>query len=467
MAISFDLLLKNGHAVTPSGVVEADIAVNNGRIADIGRFEEASARETIDCKGLHILPGGIDTQVHFREPGLTHKEDLATGTLSAIAGGITTVFEMPNTDPLTITADALRDKLARARGRAYCDYAFFAGGCAENAHIVHALEKMQGCCGVKIFMGSSTGALLAAQDDVILKILQNGTRRVALHAEDEERLIARKHIATASGRVHDHPLWRDEDCALHAVRRAVTLARKAGRRIHLLHVTSAGEMAFLKDNKDIATVEITPQHLTLHAPDCYDRLGTKAQMNPPIRDKKHQDALWHALCTGVVDVLGSDHAPHTLEEKAKPYPASPSGMTGVQTLMPVMLTHVNAGRLSLERLVDLTAHGPQRIYNIARKGRLAAGYDADFCIVDMQREKTITAAWIKSKCGWTPFDGMKTKGWVQGTILRGLPLMWDDEILESAVHPHPPGLPVGFTELLTETNISHAPLTHVPHIDCC
>lgn len=443
MSEIFDLILKNGTIVTPGGVTETDIAVKDGRIADLGSFATAAAQETIDCSNLHVLPGVIDTQVHFREPGLTHKEDLSTGTLSAIAGGVTTVFEMPNTDPLTISFDTLHDKLHRAQGRAWCDYAFFVGGCAENAMDIGTLEMLPGCCGVKIFMGSSTGALLAAQDEVILSILKNGTRRVALHAEDEERLKSRKYIAEATHDVRDHPNWRDAETALKATQRAVKLAREAGRRIHLLHVTSADEMAFLAAHKDIATIETTPQHLTLSAPECYERLGTLAQMNPPIRDKHHQDALWRAVQTGVVDVLGSDHAPHTREEKAKQYPASPSGMTGVQTMLPVMLNHVHHGRLSLERLVDLLAHGPQRIYQINRKGRIAVGYDADFAIVDLKKSRAITNKWIQSKCGWSPFDGMSVTGWVQGTILRGKTVMWEDAILES-----PGGQAVTFAEVL-------------------
>lgn len=441
MTETFDLILKNGTAVTPAGVIGADIAVKQGKIAGIGKFD--AAKEIIDCKNLHILPGVIDTQVHFREPGLTHKEDLSTGTLSAIMGGVTTVFEMPNTDPLTITARDFADKMVRASEKAFCDYAFFMGGCAENAHELADLERMEGCCGVKVFMGSSTGSLLAAQDDVILKIMQHGSRRMALHAEDEERLKSRKHIAEKNHDVHDHPVWRDAETALIAVKRAVRLARIAGRKIHILHVTSADEMAFLRDNKDIATVETTPQHLTLFAPDCYDRLGTRAQMNPPIRDITHRDALWRAVTEGTVDVLGSDHAPHTLEEKAKEYPQSPSGMTGVQTMLPVMLDHMNAGRLSLLRLVDLFSHGPQRIYQIAGKGRIAAGYDADFAIVDLNREWTVTNKWIQSKCGWTPFDGMKLKGRVEGTILRGQVVMWDGQASES-----PKGTPARFADVL-------------------
>ncbi|MEZ0224143.1 MAG: dihydroorotase [Alphaproteobacteria bacterium] len=464
---SFDLILKNGRVVTPGGIVETDIAVRDGRIAEIGDVARAPAQEIIDCKGLHVLPGVIDTQVHFREPGLTHKEDLSTGTLSAIMGGVTTVFEMPNTDPLTITASTLHDKLHRAAEKAFCDYAFFMGGCAENAHIIGELEKLPGCCGVKIFMGSSTGALLAAQDEVILKIFQHGSRRVALHAEDEERLKSRKHIADTSHNVQDHPVWRDVECALKAVQRAVRLARQAGRKIHLLHVTSGDEMVFLKDHKDIATIETTPQHLTLSAPECYERLGRLAQMNPPIRDKKHTEMLWTAVRNGTVDVLGSDHAPHTLEEKAKEYPASPSGMTGVQTMLPVMLDHVNKGNLSLERLVDLLSHGPQRIYQISAKGRIAAGYDADFALVDLGRRETITNRWIKSRCGWTPFDGMGVTGWVQGTILRGRPVMWDGELTEAAKSRLGRGQPVKFADSLTSASIPDETDVIMPKIECC
>ncbi len=467
MSEDFDLILKGGQIATPGGIMEADIAVKAGRIADIGSLGSAKARDIIDCSNLHILPGVIDTHVHFREPGLTHKEDLSTGSLAALYGGATTIFEMPNTDPLTITGPALLDKLARAAEKAFCDYAFFVGGCAENTHILKQLELAEGCSGIKIFMGSSTGALLAARDEEIFRILQQGHRRVALHAEDEDRLVSRKHIVEASHNVHDHPVWRDGESALKAVKRAVALARLSGRRIHLLHVTSGDEMDFIKDHKDIATVETTPQHLTLYAEECYDRLGTRAQMNPPIRDKSNRERLWAAVQKGTVDTLGSDHAPHTLEEKAKQYPASPSGMTGVQTMLPVMLNHMNEGRLSLARVVDLLAHGPQRVYQIANKGRIALGYDADFAIVDLKRKKTITDKWIKSRCGWTPFDGMQVQGWVQGTVLRGEVVMWDDEITESARSRKSRGQPVRFQDLLTPaTNLPKDILTaHTP--DCC
>ena len=325
------------------------------------------------------------------------------------------------------------------------------------------LERLAGCSGVKVFMGSSTGALLAADDETVLKIMQSGTRRLCLHAEDEARLIARKHIAEGSADVKTHPEWRDAECALLAVKRAVALGRKSGRRLHFLHTTSAEEMAFLRAHKDIATIETTPQHLTLFAPDCYERLGTRAQMNPPIRTRAHRDALWAAINDGTVDTLGSDHAPHTLDEKAKTYPSSPSGMPGVQTMLPVMLDHVNAGRLSLMRLVDLLAHGPQRVYGICGKGRIAAGYDADFAIVDLKAARKITDRWIKSKCGWTPYDGMQVTGWCKGTVLRGKIVMWDDEITLKK----PAGQSVRFSETLIESIIEGAETVAPPVHSCC
>lgn len=463
---AFDLILKNGTVATPAGLIETDIAVTDGRIAGLGNFSHKAAREEIDCTGLTILPGIIDSHVHFREPGLTHKEDLSTGSLAAAFGGVTTVFEMPNTDPLTITARTHQEKLLMAHGNTFCDHAFFIGGCDANAHYLHELERLPGCSGIKVFMGSSTGALLAAEDETLLKIFKSGTRRIALHAEDETRLISRKHIVEQSRDVHDHPNWRDAECALLAVKRAVALGRETGRRLQFLHTTSGDEMAFLRDHKDIATVETTPQHLTLLAPDCYDRLGTRAQMNPPIRTKAHQDILWQAINDGTVDNLGSDHAPHTLEEKAKDYPASPSGMPGVQTMLPVMLTHVANGKLSLLRLVDLLCHGPQRIYQISNKGRIAAGYDADFAIVDLKAARTITDRWIKSKCGWTPFDGFKAKGWVIGTLLRGKVIVWEDEV-PARIAAQPPGKPVRFAENLIESTIKDEAEIIPPKLACC
>jgi len=441
MAQIFDLILRNGSAITSSGTVTIDIGIAHGRIAAIGSLGGASAAESFDATGLAVLPGLIDTQVHFREPGLEHKEDLATGTAGAALGGITAVFEMPNTKPTTTTPEALADKLARAKGRTWVDHAFFLGAAAENIEHLAEWEKLPGCAGIKVFMGSSTGSLLVADDATLARVLAAGSRRVAVHCEDEDRLTERRALIETGAHPRLHPDWRDVETALRATTRLLKLAEAAGRRVHVLHVTSAEEMALLKDHKDLATVETTPQHLTLAGPECYDQLGTYAQMNPPIRDARHRDALWQAVAEGVVDVLGSDHAPHTREEKAKPYPQSPSGMTGVQTLVPLMLDHVNAGRLTLERLVDLMAAGPARIYGIIGKGRIAAGYDADFTIVDLKAERTITNQWIASRCGWTPFDGVQVTGWPVATIVGGKMVMRDGELLGA-----PEGKPVRFFE---------------------
>jgi dihydroorotase len=439
---SFDLLIRGGIVATPNGIAAADIGVTGGRIAAIGALGNARAAEIFEARGLHVLPGVMDTQVHFREPGNEHKEDLASGSLAAILGGVTSVFEMPNTAPPTTTGEAILDKLARAKGRMHCDHAFYAGATPQNIAALAELEKMPGVCGIKAFLGSSTGTLLLNKEEDILAALKSGKRRVAVHSEDEDRMIARKPLAER-GRPETHPVWRDAEAARMSTERVLRLARAAGRRLHVLHITTGDEIPLLADAKDIATAETTPQHLTLSAPECYERLGTYAQMNPPIRDESHRQALWAAVREGVIDVIGSDHAPHTRAEKDKTYPDTPSGMPGVQTLATILLDHVNKGNLTLERFVDLTASGPQRIFGIAGKGRIARGYDADFTIVDMGLTRTIENKWIASTCGWTPFDGFKTKGWPVATILRGRAVMRDFASVAEA-----DGRPVRFVETL-------------------
>jgi len=442
MSTTFDLLLRGGTVVNQNGVGVADVGIRGGRIAAIGDLSMADAGAELDVGGLHVLPGVVDTQVHFREPGLEHKEDLATGTAAAVMGGVTAVFEMPNTKPATTTEELLRDKLERAAGRAYCDYAFYVGADRRNLAELGALERLPGCAGIKVFMGSSTGDLLVDDDESLDGILRGGSRRLVVHCEDEARLRERFSIAQEAADPHAHPEWRDARAAFLATDRLLRRARAAGRRVHVLHVTTAEELQILAASKDFATVEVTPQHLTLRSPGCYDALGTLAQMNPPIRSGRHQEALWMALRAGVVDVIGSDHAPHTREEKARPYPESPSGMPGVQTLLPIMLDHVAEGRLTLERLVDLTSAGPARVFGIAGKGRIAVGYDADLTLVDLEARRTITDAWIASRCGWTPFDGRTVQGWPIGTIVRGRVAMLEGELAE------PEGMPVRFLETL-------------------
>ena len=426
---SYDLLLKNGTVWTPGGAAETCVGVRDGRIVAIG--EPGDADETIDCAGLDILPGVIDSQVHFREPGLEHKEDLESGSRAAVLGGVTAVFEMPNTKPNTDSADAIADKLARARDRMWCDHAFYVGATSANADHLGELERLPGTAGVKIFMGASTGDLLVSEDSELARVLASGRRRVAIHAEDEPRMQARLD-ARVAGDPASHPVWRDDESAILATRRILALARGARRPIHVLHITTPAELELLSRNKDIATCEVTPQHLTLAGEEAYPTIGTYAQMNPPIRSGTHRAGLWRWLNQGNPDVLGSDHAPHTIEEKARPYPDSPSGMPGVQTLLPLMLDHVAHGRLTLQRLIELTSAGPQRIFGITGKGRIAAGYDADFSIVDLKAQWTIEQDWLASRCGWSPFTGKSITGRPIGTIIRGRRVMWEGVLADRA-----------------------------------
>ena len=442
MRKAYDLIVRGGEVVNHSGRGLADVGVIDGKVVVVGDLGQASAGEVFDASGLTVLPGVIDSQVHFREPGLEWKEDLESGSRGAVLGGVTAVFEMPNTEPTTTDADALADKLARARGRMHCDHAFYVGGTHDNAAYLGELERLPGCCGVKVFMGASTGTLLVPDDEGVAAILQNINRRGTFHSEDEYRLAERRALAR-TGDWTSHPEVRDATSAIQSTRRLVRLAKQLGKRIHVLHVTTAEEIAFLADHKDVASVELTPQHLTLTAPEAYERLGAFAQMNPPIREISHQTALWRGIEMGVADVLGSDHAPHTREEKARPYPASPSGMPGVQTLVPIMLTHVANGRLTLERFVDLTSHGPQRIFGLADKGRMAEGFDADLTLVDLKAKRTIRHAEMATRSGWTPFDGFEATGWPRATIIRGRVVMCDGDVVAPSL-----GEPVRFLETL-------------------
>jgi dihydroorotase len=425
---TYDLIVAGGTVVNQDGVGRADIGVRAGRIAAIGDLGRASAGRRIDAAGLHVLPGVIDSQVHLREPGAEAKEDLESGARAAVLGGVTSVFEMPNTSPSTTTPEALADKVARGRARMACDFAFWFGATAANVATLAEAERLEGCAGVKMFMGSSTGDLLVSDSGDVRAVLANGRRRVAVHSEEEPRLRARAHLRVAED-PSSHPVWRDAEAARACTARLIGLARETGRRVHVLHISTADELPLLEAEKDLVTCEATPHHLTFDGDTDYARLGTYLQMNPPVRGAAHRDAIFAALRGGLIDVLGSDHAPHERAAKDRAYPDTPSGMPGVQTLVPVMLTHVAQGRLTLQRFVDLTSHGPQRIFGIAGKGRIALGWDADLTLVDLSARREITDGWIASKCGWTPYAGMVATGWPRMTVIRGRLVMAEDEVL--------------------------------------
>ena len=425
----YNMSLKNGQVMIDGELITTNIYVKDGLI-DLISDKNLVSDENIDCNNLIILPGVIDSQVHFREPGLEGKENLESGMLAAVSGGVTAIFEMPNTNPLTITPETISDKLKRASKGAWSDYAFYLGGTMRTSSNLSEWENLKGVCGIKIFMGASTGDLMTASDEEVESVVANGQRVIAVHAEDQMIMMEnQKNILGDSEDVAMHCKWRSPESCLSATQRVVNLAKKHNRRVHILHITTEQEMDFLSKNKNVASVELLANHLSLHAPECYERLGTLAQQNPPIREKNHQDALWKALNDGVVDIIASDHAPHTLEEKAEKYPKSPSGTPGVQTLVPIMLNHVNNGKLSLSKLVSLWSHGPERVHKIHNKGRIKEGYDADFTIIDMNKEMIISNQQQKSKSRWTPFDGLKVRGWPTHTIVRGNCVMCHDEVL--------------------------------------
>ena len=412
-----DLIIKNGQCYIDGELKNSDVSIKDGKIQSIGQISE-KAKKIIDTTGLIVLPGCIDTQTHFREPGSTDTEDLNSGSRAAVAGGITAVFEMPNTNPPTSTKKEFQRKLDLAKNRMYCNYAFYFGATADNANELADLKNLEGCCGIKLFAGSSTGNLLVAEEKDIETVFQNSSKVVAVHSEDEAILNVNKKLIK-KGDVHSHPIWRSEECAISSTRRIVKIAERYNKKAHVLHITTKQEIDFLSQHKGNITFEITPQHLTIYAPDCYDKLGTYAQMNPPIRDKSHYDRLWYAVKNNFNDTIGSDHAPHLKINKEKDYPNSPSGMPGVQTLMPVMLNHVNEGKLSLDQLVKLVCENPIKIFGIKNKGFIKKGYDADLTIVDMNKKIKIQNANIESKCGWTPFDGVEFKGTPVITIVSG------------------------------------------------
>lgn len=437
MNAPFDLLIVGGRVVTGQGVEAADIGIRNGRIAEIGDLGGQSASETINARGLHVLPGAIDTQVHFREPGLTHKEDLESGSRAALYGGVTTFFDEPNVQPTTTTREALEQKLALASGRCWANFGFFIGASTENLGQLAELEMLPGVPGIgEVFMGSSTGPLLVETDDDLRRVLQNGRQRCAIHAEDEARLRERKSLLSAKPHAREHYVLRDAEAARLATERILRLSEETGRPVHILHVSSADELPLIEDAKRRGlgtTCEVTPQHLTF-AEALYERLGNYAQMNPPIRDNRHRAAIEKAVRQGLFDVVGSDHAPHTRQEKDQPYPQSPSGMPGVQTLLPAMLNWVHKGLMSLPRLVQMTAENPARIFGLRDRGVIRPHAHADLVVLDPEASFVVETDWLQSKCGWSPFEGMTLHGQPRHVVVNG---HWS--LREGAIEGSPAG----------------------------
>ena len=432
-----DLIIKNGKCYIDKDLKDQDIAIKEGKIIEIGKINK-EAKEILDAKDLLVLPGCMDTQTHFREPGSTDTEDLHTGSRAAIVGGITSVFEMPNTNPPTANKKEFQRKLDLAKNRMYCNYGFYFGATPDNANELADLKDLEGCCGIKLFAGSSTGNLLVQHEKDIEIVFKNSSKVVAVHSEDEEILNRNKKLIK-DGDVHSHPIWRSAECAISSTRRIVKIAERYKKKAHILHVTTKDEIDFLSQHKGNITFEITPQHLTIYAPDCYNKLGTYAQMNPPIRDKSHYDRLWYGVKNNLNDTIGSDHAPHLKINKDKTYPNSPSGMPGVQTLMPIMLNHINNEKLTLEQLMNFVCENPVEIFDIENKGFIKEGFDADFTIVDMNKKILIKNENIESKCGWSPFEGIEFKGTPVSTIIAGKIKMKNGKILGE-----PEGKPISF-----------------------
>ncbi len=413
----YSLLIRNARLARPDGsVFEGDLACEGGLIARIGTALSGPAQETIDAGGELLLPGVIDPQVHFREPGFPHKEDLGSGSRAAAAGGVTSFLDMPNTDPPTISQQALADKLARAAAKSVVNYGFFIGATRDN---VAELNRAAPVCGIKVFMGASTGNLLVDDPADLERIFAHGRRLIAVHAEDEARMRERRARFAGRTDVSAHSEIRDNVCALNATRLALEFATRYQRRLHILHVSTHEEVALLRAHKPPwVTAEAIPNHLFLNVGD-YAEQGTRVQMNPPLREARDNAALWQALRDGVIDFIATDHAPHTLAEKARPYPQSPSGMPGVETSLPLMLTRMAEGACTLAEIQRWMCHAPAQAYGIANKGRLVEGLDADLVLVDMRRERPVRNEALFTRVQWSPFAGRRLRGWPLYTVVGG------------------------------------------------
>ncbi len=438
LAIVVDIIIRKGLLALPTGLVRGDIAIEGEQIAEISPSINGRAKTEINASGQLVMPGAIDTQVHFREPGLTHKEDLATGSKAAVAGGVTTVFEMPNTNPPTTTEDRLASKLMAAEGRMHCDHGFFIGASPENIQSLRILEELPGTPGIKIFMGSSTGSLLIDRIDLLQEVLICISRRCSVHSELESRLVERQSLFQPSLGPLQHPYLRDPEAAVLSTKMLIEQARELSKAVHILHISTAEEILLIaeaKKHQDLSC-EVTPQHIFFAAPECYRMRSTLVQMNPPIRDEMHQTAIQSGLKAGLFDIFGSDHAPHLLSEKQRPYAigheGSPSGMPGVQTLLPMALKFANKGMISLESSIAMLTSRPAELFGIKNKGYLKVGYDADIVVINHKKMTMFHQADAHYKCGWSPFDGIAMAQMPSHVLLRGKEIAKNGKVTRKA-----------------------------------
>jgi len=422
------LLFQNAQVVLPTGTARTSVLVEGGKIVSIDAARQTHADEVIDCGGLHLIPGVVDDQVHFREPGLTHKEDLYTASRACAKGGVTSFLEMPNTKPTTTTVERLAEKLAIAAGKCLVNYGFYIGATPTNVAELAAAKRTPG---IKIFIGSSTGDLLVDEQEALERIFAETTLPICAHCEDETTVRANA-ARLGGGKTHaDHSMIRDHQAAIISTRRAVDLAFRHNHRFHVLHVSTGIEADFLRTlPKRLITSEVCPHHLYFNVDD-YARLGSLIQMNPSIKTAADNAVLWKALADGAIQVVATDHAPHTLEEKAQPYPASPSGLPAVENSLALMLDAVNRGVLTLERVVAAMCDAPARVWDMIGKGRIAEGYDADLVLVDMNARRVIRNAEQETKTRWSPWDGVELQGWPVATWVNGRPVYRDGRVDDS------------------------------------
>ncbi len=418
--------IKNATVVLPEGCCRTSVMIEGHRIADIDPAGQIAADDTIDATGLYLLPGVIDDQVHFREPGLTHKEDLRHATRACAKGGVTTFFEMPNTQPHTVTVQRLEEKLALASTRSLVNYGFYIGATPDNVVQLQAARRTPG---IKIFIGSSTGDLLVDDQEALERIFAETTLPICAHCEDETTVRSNA-TRFVTGNVADHSRIRDERAAVIATRRAIDLAVRHRHRFHVLHVSTGAEAELLADHHQLITAEVCPHHLFFHVDD-YPRLGTLIQMNPSVKTEADNRRLWQALLEGDVQVIATDHAPHTLEEKRRPYPQSPSGLPAVENSLALMLTQVNVGRCTLEQVVDWMCSAPARVWDVLQKGAIVRGFDADLVLVDLHKQAEVRDERQETKCRWSPWHGTTLTGWPVRTWVLGREVFRDGNFDES------------------------------------